>query len=142
VAIVKDDFRIYDDARGQLNGLAVAWGEFGFPFGSQSTAFTLTGRAIVNKFYVGPRSEWYRSNDWWKDRLHDFLDQLTSSNPIFFFPLWLQTNYGLKAQPQIVLRPPQSGETFHWHNWSQPVYVAHPSDGGLRWEVVQVRELR
>lgn len=141
-AIVKDDFRIYDNAQGDLNGLAVAFGEFGFPAGSQDTQFTVTGRAIVNEFYAQPRSEWWQSGSWWKSKLHDFFSQLSGSSPVLYFPSWLQANASLNPQPKIVIRPPQSGATFHWPNFSQPIFVPHPNDGGLQWELLNMRELR
>ena len=139
VAIVKDDLRIYDGASGEIQGLAVAWGELGFQSGSQDTAFTITGRAISNEFYSDARSEWSSPN--WQERLRLFLTDLAGSNPILFFPKWLESNRGLHPAPKLIVRPPQSGETFHWHDWTQPVFVAHPSDGGLRWELLDLREL-
>lgn len=141
-AIVKDDFRVYDHAQGELNGLAVAFGEFGFPAGSQDTRFTVTGRTIVNEFYVQPRSEWWHTTSWWKSQLHNFFTQLSGSNPNLYFLSWLHATNSLNPQSQIVIRPPQAGESFHWPNWSQPIFVPHPSDGGLRWELLDLRELR
>ncbi len=139
VAIVKDDLRVYDGAGGDINGLAVAWGELGFQSGSQNNDFTITGRVIANEFYSQPRSEW--DSNYWYDRLRNFFLDLDDSNPILFFPQWLQANRGLNPAPRLIVRPPQASETFHWHDWSQPIFVAHPSDGGLRWEVLELREL-
>jgi hypothetical protein len=48
VSIVKDDLRIYYTGTGDINGLAMAWGELGFPWGSQDSAFTITGRVVTN----------------------------------------------------------------------------------------------
>jgi hypothetical protein len=140
-AIVKDDLRFYYSGSGEIDGLVMAWGEIGFLWGFQATRFTLTGRAITKKFYVEPTWEWYKSNSWWKDRLKSFLSNLTDSNPSLYFPAWLDRHEDIEPNPRIVVRPPSSGESFHWHDWSNPVFVAHPDDGGLRWEVLTLREL-
>ena len=33
------------------------------------------------------------------------------------------------------------GVQYHWHNWTDPIYVAHTDDGGgLRWEMLKWKE--
>jgi hypothetical protein len=140
-AIVKDDLRFYYTGSGEIDGLIMAWGELGFLWRLQASTFTITGRAITNKFYVQPTWEWYKSDSWWKARLKNFLSDLTDSNPILYFPAWLDSHEDVEPSPRIVVQPPSNGDSYHWHDWSKPVFAAHPDDGGLRWEVIALREL-
>ena len=36
--------------------------------------------------------------------------------------------------------PDATGVVPHWPDWTQPIFIPHPSDGGLRWEVVTWQE--
>lgn len=141
MAIVKDDFRIYDTARGTVNGLVAAWDECGFKSGSQTMAFTINGKLIVNQFYAEPRTQWAQTSSWWKDQTTAYLDSLSYGFPILFFPSWLQTFHKLDPVPHLIIRPDASNPAYHWPLWTEPIFVAHPADGGLRWEVLDIREI-
>jgi hypothetical protein len=39
-----------------------------------------------------------------------------------------------------VVKPNPTAVRYHWHNWNNPVFVADPSDGGLRWELLEWTE--
>jgi hypothetical protein len=139
-AVVKDDFRVYDSASGSVNGLVAAWDECGFQSGTEDATFTINGKLIVNQFAAQSRTEWNVSNSTWKNRTTSFMDQLADGSPVPFFPTWLYTTYGLDVTPKLVVKPESSNPTYHWPNWTQPVFVAHPDDGGLRWSVLDIRE--
>lgn len=138
--IVKDDFRVYSGATGSLEGFAATWGEFGFPAGGQDTTFQVNGRVVASEFYVQARSEWDQWDSWWVNRHQEFMAQLSDPSAILFFPQWLATERNLAADPGIVVKPPASTTTFHWPTWTSPMFVAHPDDGGLRWEVLRLAE--
>ena len=140
VFIVKDDFRVYDCASGSLEGFTATWGEFGFPAGGQATQFLVTGRVVASEFYAQSRTEWDQSDDWWWNRHEEFLAQLPNSDAILDFLQWLASTQDLDPEPNIVIKPPAASTKFHWPTWSSSAFVAHPSDGGLRWELIRLRE--
>ena len=37
----------------------------------------------------------------------------------------------------IVVRPDPAGVSYHWLDWSQPLFVLHPDDGGLKWDLIE-----
>jgi hypothetical protein len=141
VAMVKDDFRIHEAASGSVQGLVAVWDECGFESGGQSTAFTILGKLVANTVYCESRSEWNRAASWWHDSASSFFSQLADEDPTPFFPVWLFSNHGLDPVPHLVIKPDGTNPSYHWHTWSLPVFVAHPDDGGLRWDVLEVRDV-
>jgi hypothetical protein len=118
-----------------------SWDDCGFQSGSQQTAFTINGKVVANNFYSDARTEWIRTPSWWRARTTEFLDQLASGSPILYFQSWLESNYGLDPAPKLIVQPDPAAPSYHWPTWSQPLFVAHPDDGGLRWDVLEVREV-
>jgi hypothetical protein len=141
VAVVKDDLRVRENGTGTIKGLVAVWDECGFRRGSQSVSFTMQGKLIVNQFYSETRTEWEQSASWWRQRASEFLDNLANASPTYFFPDWLANNHSLEIVPKLVVKPDSSTPTYHWQTWNQPVFVAHPDDGGLRWSVLEIREV-
>jgi hypothetical protein len=47
--------------------------------------------------------------------------------------------YLLAAAPKLNFIPP-TNLTYHWPNWSQPIYVKADGDAGLRWNLVSWNE--
>jgi hypothetical protein len=140
-AIVDDDLFITEESTGSITGLIATWDECGFEDGGQSAAFAINGKLVVNHFYCKARNEWAREADWWRARGTEFLANLATANPTLFFSVWLQNNFSLDPQPHLVVRPDSAAPAYHWPSWNQPIFVAHPDDGGLRWDVLQVREI-
>jgi hypothetical protein len=141
IAIVKDDFRVYETATGSVNGVVATWDECGFQPGASSATFTLSGKLIVNEFAAGPRTDWNVSSATWKGRLTLFLDQLANGSPVIFFPTWLKSNYDIDVTPKLIVKPESTDPVYHWPTWTQPIFVAHPDDEGLRWNVLDIREV-
>ncbi|HRX80489.1 MAG TPA: hypothetical protein P5307_15575, partial [Pirellulaceae bacterium] len=63
--------------------------------------------------------------------------QLGGSSPNPYFPTWPQTNHALDYQPKLTIQPDPSSVSYHWHDWSKPLFEAHPDDGGLRWDLLE-----
>jgi len=72
-------------------------------------------------------SEFMRSIDW-------------QSPATSKFPEWLATNHGLDSAPRFHARPAITTTHYHWHDWSQPLFAAHPNDQGLRWDLIEWRD--
>jgi hypothetical protein len=139
VMLVRDDFRVYPGAKASIQGMVAVWDEVEFKQGpQQSTNVTLEGCLLGRQIFVRGRDEWDRSNGWWQQAYDDFvLAQLQGAK---YFPVWLQSQKGLQYAPRIHIKPSSSAVTYHWKNTADPIYVAHPSDLGLRWDIVDWKE--
>jgi hypothetical protein len=76
----------------------------------------------------------------WKADLNAFqtqLGNLLDPNRSLFFPDYMERQKGFVVQPTLTFLPDSSGVQPHWHDWSQPLFLPDPSEGGLRWEVVR-----
>ena len=135
VAVVADDFRVVGGAS-SVTGMIVAWDEFDIPEGSASIAYSGVGTVLAEELNILSRNQWDQSTTWWQDRLAEFYvaePSLTAS-----FPEWLEQTYGLDREPKLRLTSDPSGPSYHWPDWTQPLFEPHPDDGGgLRWEVIK-----
>ena len=136
VAIVADDIHVTSGSSGTLTGMALTWDDTEVSHGSQDTSFEMQGRLVAGEFEVQGRSQWDQSTSWWKTRLNKFMDQLAEPNAEPYFPLYVEADKELVQRPKIVFRPDPAAPSYHWHDWSQPLFVAHPDDGGLRWDLL------
>jgi len=135
-AIVQDDFTLRTDASADIDGTVLAADNFEVESGGDSVYCNLQGRVVAREVILGGRTPWDYSPSWWRDRLGDFLlASQNSVNTTTTFPQWLESQYGLAVEPQIKITP--GSQHLHWTDWSQPIYAAHPDDGGLRWEMIR-----
>lgn len=132
-----DDIEVYSGSDSTIRGMIMAWDDVECLSGTQSTRFDVQGLVAASELELQSRSEWDQSESWWKTRLHEFLNQLDGAKPMQRFPEWLKAEHALDYEPKITLKPDTTGVTYHWHDWSQPLFVAHPDDGGLRWDVIR-----
>ena len=139
-AIARDDIRIHENSSGSLNGLALTWDDFEFASGTVGTDFMVNGQLVVADLEILSRTQWDYWSGWWLDRVETFLGTISFSSPVKYFPTWLKNTQGLDAQPRITIRPDPAGVKYHWHDWSQPLFVPHPDDGGLRWDLIDWRD--
>jgi hypothetical protein len=135
-AIVGDDFKVVT-GNADVTGKLVVGGDFTCLAGPAATACTARGGLICKELTIQRRDEWDQSDTWWRQRLDAFHDQLGNANPVPFFPLWLESQSGLKREPKLRIEPDPAGATHCWPDWSQPLFLPHPDDGGLRWELVR-----
>jgi hypothetical protein len=145
VALLKGRLRVESQVRnGSLNGLAVAWDKFEFRKGDAETSFDLRGRLLTNELQLLGRDPWKMDASTWSTELTLFLAQLVDpleNSPVPYFPQWMEKARGLKVKPLLTVRRESSAVTYHWPDWSQPIYLPHPNDGGLRWDLVQWKDV-
>ena len=142
VAMVKNDVVVSSASVSTISGLVIAWNQFVVSSGSKGTVLTVTGRVFADGFGINSRTEWNAlAEATWQQSLNDFLNQY---NPLLFalglseqyYPRWMERSpYLLAAAPKLNFVPP-ANVTYHWPNWSQPIYVKADSDAGLRWNLV------
>ncbi len=144
VALIKGRLRVEHQVRnGSLSGLAVAWDRFEFRRGEANVNFDVRGRLLTGELQLLGRDEWKLDASMWSNGLTMFLAQLNASQgvtPIQYFPQWMEVTQQLKVKPLLTIKPESSAVTYHWQDWSQPVYVPHPNDGGLRWDLVDWKD--
>lgn len=138
--IARDDVEVYSKSSSSLGGLVMAWDDLQCFQGKQSTEMSVTGQVIAGELQIEARDEWDQSSSWWDSRHKEFLAQLGTVTPIVHFPAWLQANHGLDYQPKLTIQPDPSNVSYHWHDWSKPLFEAHPADGGLRWNLLEWRD--
>jgi len=138
VAVVEDDFRLESDAQAVVEGMILAWDEFEVKSDQQDhIELTLAGRVAASEILLRRRDKWGGDRKWWEGRHKDFKAQLGRPDGIPFFPVYLLVRDGLKPTPQLEIKPDTAGARYHWQNPNDPLYVPHPNDEGLRWELVR-----
>lgn len=131
-----DDVRIHANARGAIRGLITVRDTFDVEADQQADIqVTLAARIITQNIYIHARDEWNRSSGWWNARQNGFENQPTGGTP--YFPVYLQNSHGLDSQPRILVKPETAQIRYHWNTLQNPIYAAEPSDGGLRWDLLQ-----
>ena len=134
--IIADDLAIGDHPGSSIAGAAVVADEFRFAAGSQTAQCAMQGRLVAQQLRLEGRTEWNAvTSSQWESRLTTFISQLSSGTA--YFPDWLSTEHGLNSQPQLTISPPIEEVTYHWHDWNNPVFIPHPDDDGLRWELIR-----
>jgi hypothetical protein len=135
--VARDDVEVHEGSSSSLSGLVMAWDDLQCFHGEQSTEMSLTGQVIAGELEIEYRDEWDESSSWWDSRHKEFLNQLGLTSPIPYFPEWLRENHGLDYEPKLTIQPDASSVRYHWHDWSKPLFEAHPGDGGLRWDLLE-----
>ncbi len=141
VLVVQDDLRVQPDASVSLQGMVTAGDEFEVIEGWQSSIdLNVQGRLLCQEFLIDGRLEWDQLPLTWQWYLYYFNQQRSWSGGEPYFPNWIESQYGLRQQPRICVTPPAQAATYHWHDAANPIYVAHPDDGGLRWDLIDWTE--
>jgi hypothetical protein len=99
----------------------------------------LQGRLFTEDLDIEARTEWtaVSSLNW---GLQNTLFQLQKGLGIKYYPDWMDaTTFDLRAPPQFKFQPPSS-VTYHWPDWSQPIYTKAAGDDGLRWNIVSWKD--
>ncbi|MDY0167748.1 MAG: hypothetical protein RBS80_14465 [Thermoguttaceae bacterium] len=131
-----DDLRFHSGARAELKGLVLAQDDLEVYTAHQNQiALRIEGHAAGRDLYIRPRDPWDRATDWWNGRFILFWLQRSAGIP--WFPEWLRLGSSLAIQPQIVFAPNPRSIRYHYYSPDQPIYVPHPDDEGLRWNVVR-----
>ncbi len=141
VMLLRDDLRIFSGSQGSVQGLVAVWDEVEFKQGPQSsTSFTFEGRLLGKEFFVRGRDEWDQSVAWW-ELAHAAFEWTEDRGGTPYFPVWLQAFAGLAYTPRIRMQPAAGATSYHWNNLANPIYVPGTGDTGLRWEVVDWKEM-
>ena len=91
-------------------------------------------RSINNAVYINFGADFYWS---WNDRYDEFKAQLEGEGPVVpYFPVWMGMR-GYDPRPRITFKPDPGLVTYHWKKTYDPIYVPHPDDAGLRWDLVE-----
>jgi len=137
VLYVADDLKIDDDADTSIRGFVSVMDDFEVKPGDGDTELDFQGRLIVKDLKLGPRDDWKESESWWRDHATAYLDQLGDANPIAYFPSFLEDDDDKVVRSVVRITPDTAGPAYHGHDWSGPLFVAHPNDTGLVWDLIQ-----
>ena len=130
----RDDIYVYDKTDASIEGAVYAGDDYEVLHNHDDVQVHLRGKLVCAELEFQPHRKWDRLN--WRDALEDFEEQ----NAIRYFPQWIEKRKGLAPDPLVTVEPASDGVIHHWPDWSQPLFVPHPDDGGLRWEVVEWKE--
>ena len=134
--IAQNNFKVSSQASATVNGMIACWSSFDVLTGSQSTNFGMQGRLICKGCLFEDRSEWQLTGTQWNSAWSGFNSQGYYSW-IWFYPQYLQQKKGLQYVPSLTIVPETTPVTYHWKTATNTVYIANPSDPGLRWTVVR-----
>jgi Concanavalin A-like lectin/glucanases superfamily len=140
--IAFSEIEIHHESSSSLRGLIMTWDELRCQDGKQSTTMQMTGQLIAGKLTVESRDEWDQSSSWWNSQHTSFLGQLDAASPTIYFPQWLDEQHDLDVTPRLTIQPDSAKPYYHWHDWTKPIFVAHPDDGGLRWDLLKWQDIR
>jgi hypothetical protein len=142
--VADDDVRIYDGTNRTINGWIVCADEFELNSGASTTAIAVTGGVFCRKLYLEGRSSWVQSQSNWQSAYSAWNGALLKLGQNWYFPGWLDNNrssWGIYLTPRLIFSATPSGVTNHVPDLSQPIYVPHSEDGGLRWDVLKWQEV-
>ena len=133
----RGEVEVASGADASIQGCVVAETRFHAVADTGPTRFTLSGQLLTAELKIDADSAWPTSSSWWNRALSDYDNQKKALQGITYFPEFVQIDRGLDPQPQIVIKPVGANDRYHWQDWSQPVFVAHPNDTGLLWSIVR-----
>ena len=130
----RDDIYVYDKTDASIRGAVYAGDDYEVLHNHHDVQVHLRGKLVCAELEFQPHRKWDRLN--WRDALEDFEEQ----NAIRYFPQWIERRKELAPDPLVTVKPDSVGVVHHWPDWNQPLFVPHPDDGGLRWEVVDWKD--
>jgi hypothetical protein len=136
-AVTCQNFTVQPTAGGSLTGLLAVFNQYLVPQRSVTVSFPLTGRVIARVYKIDKRQPWDTLN--WGNYYTNFLAQRILPFGVPYFPVWMGSQ-GYNPQPRLTLKPDPTDVAYHWYNRYYPIYVPHPSDADLRWEMVSWTE--
>ncbi len=136
VLVSADDLRFHSGSETQLTGLVLAQDDLDVEAAQQDRiTLRIEGHASARNLYMLPREPWDRGLGWWNKVWNDFWAQRSAGIP--WFPEWLDKSTNLKIEPRVTLAPTVRPIRYHYYSPTRPIYVPHPDDEGLRWNVVR-----
>jgi len=121
---------------GRVTGLAAVFDQLQIEKSPSTQVLAFTGRVIARELHVKERHPWEQVN--WADRYDEFEMQLAANDAsaVPYFPVWMGMR-GYAPKPLVTFKPDPEPVTYHWKNPYDPIYVPHPDDDGLRWELLE-----
>jgi len=159
VIIGEDDVVIQAESTMTIGGMVWAADLFQRETDSDSGLTEIAGSVVASEFIAGGHARFaFLGSAIWQDLLAMFRAQFFTpldynlnligtwsvfvyvADPDFsYFPEMLKSMLGSMAasfSPNLTIEANSSPVSYHWHDWSKPVFVPHPDDGGLRWELI------
>ncbi len=136
VAIVEDDFHIHNSTS-TVEGAVIAWDEYKVDEVSGSTTFAHAGKVISRRLLLLGRSSWDLGDSTWLSELMSYVQQIRDGSAISYFPQWMEQEESLAVQSSLTIKPNTADIHYHWQNWNDPIYAAHPNDEGLVWDLIE-----
>jgi len=134
--VLEDDLRLRPGCEGSIEGMVFVGHEYDVRSDWQSgIQMPIRGHLVARRVLVRPRFPWIRWPHWWNQQYQEFVAQAASGIP--HFPQWLASEAGLDPTPRITISPADSPARYHWRRPGDPIYVPHPEDEGLRWELLR-----
>jgi len=124
---------------GQIAGLVAVFDKFEIEKGSEDMAFALAGQLVTRKLYIRERTPW--GNLDWED-YYEYFQYLRDRFPSAtekYFPNWM-AYWGRSPVPRLTFAPESTATTYHWANAYDPIFVPHPDDDGMRWDLLEWSE--
>jgi hypothetical protein len=141
VAIAPKEFLLKKDITTvQMKGAVVAGDKFDVEIGAGAPQFTLQGALIAKGVNVWERSHWPLTAETWRSHMRDFLKQKNVQGGIAYFPLWLASTGSIPTAPQCTIKRDAAGPTYHWPDFSKPIFEKKSGDEGLRWRIVSWKD--
>ena len=143
-AVTSTRFYVYPNASGEIDGCVANAYILNLRARTTNSPFSFKGPILTGIFDHKPPQAWEDVTDAeWTNWLAEFETQLADPDvtPIPYFPVWLKEKKGLDYKPTITIERGPADVIHHWHDWTKPLYDAHPSDGGLRWDVIKWSDL-
>ena len=138
--VANGNFRVTTGASATVRGLVAVWSDFDCAVGSASTMLDFQGRVISNGFKFEERSDWNIGSFWWSMTWSWFNSQLSGSNPITYYPVFVSALWGVNPDPNLTVAPEASPVTYLWKDQTNTPYVPAAADAGLRWQVLSWTE--
>jgi len=142
IVIAGDDLRALDECQATLNGLVAVWDLFEVPSitaSEEDMSFTLVGRLVFREMRIERRGAWDLTKNAWNGLYDDFQDNLSSADPIPYFPTYLES-LGYSMEPKIAFSEPESAVVYHWITDGQSIYAPASGDEGLMWNLIDWKD--
>ncbi|OHB81054.1 MAG: hypothetical protein A2V98_23445 [Planctomycetes bacterium RBG_16_64_12] len=135
-AVTCNKFTVKSTASGSLSGLAAVFDDYSVEKSPATVEFAISGRLIARRLFIKERQPWEMVD--WSGSYAEFLAQLGGAmGPVVpYFPVWMARK-GYNPKPLVTIKPDASPIAYHWKKPYDPVYVPHPVDGGLRWDLLE-----
>lgn len=133
--VIAKVFKQPANMRSTVRGLMSIDDDFDIAADTQDAVMSLEGKLVARRIYIRERTEW-DARDW--KSLWNIFNLLSILKPLF--PVWAEANYNTKSQPRVVIKGDATTVNYHWITRGVPLYAVHPSDTGLRWDIVSWKD--